>query len=74
MASDQMPLTEAVEYIRNDVAYQAALSELAEVREVLEGMRGFYGTADCWCDSEDDAPHFEHCQRARALYEKLEVK
>jgi hypothetical protein len=49
-------------------------AELAEVREVLEGIRGFYGTADCWCDSEDDAPHFEHCQRARALYERLRVK
>jgi hypothetical protein len=48
--------------------------KLAEVREVLEGIRGFYGTADCWCDSEDDAPHFEHCQRARALYERLRIE
>jgi hypothetical protein len=44
---------------------------LQEVREVLEGIRGFYGTADCWCDSEDGAPHFKHCDRARELYQRL---
>jgi hypothetical protein len=35
MASERMTLVEAVEYIRNDEAYVAALAELQEVREVL---------------------------------------
>ena len=60
--------------VREDILRSTVDAELAEVREVLEGIRGFYGTADCWCDSEDDAPHFEHCQRARALYERLRIK
>jgi hypothetical protein len=49
-------------------------AELQEVRDVLEGIRGFYGTNDCWCDSEDNAPHYGHCQRARELMKRLEVK
>jgi hypothetical protein len=64
-------LAHVVQGVSVQGAIREADAQLAEVREVLEGIRGFYGTADCWCDSEDDAPHFEHCQRARALYERL---
>lgn len=50
-------------------------TELAEVREVLGGLRYL---DDCWCTShvEGDMPrredaHDRKCQRARSLYEKL---
>ena len=48
-------------------------AELAEVREVLYGLRGRY-VKNCWCDAGDDAEHLLSCQRARALYERLEIK
>lgn len=38
----------------------------AEVREVLEGLRGRSG---CWCGTFDN--HSPECLAARALYEKL---
>jgi hypothetical protein len=31
--------------VREDILHGAVDAELAEVREVLEGIRGFYGTA-----------------------------
>ena len=49
-------------------------AELAEVREVLDGLRYQY-VLDCWCDAEEEEDgHKVSCQRARALYERLEIK
>ena len=50
-------------------------AELQEVREVLEGLRQPPPMGKCWCGRGDlGAPnheHLPHCQRARALYERL---
>lgn len=44
----------------------------AQVREVLEGLRGQFGY-QCWCDAEGDTPHLASCHAARALWEGLQV-
>lgn len=49
-------------------------AELAEVREVLEGLRTSPAEADpCWCNGWWSEPHRERCQRARALYDRLRI-
>jgi hypothetical protein len=52
-------------------------AELQEVREVLVSTarhKDSYGLP-CWCVvMMRTMPHMEHCQRARALMEKLEVR
>lgn len=72
---DAMSLVEAIEYIRNDEAYVAALAHLQEVREVLEGLRQASNPA-CWCydtwDSETE-PHSPTCQRTQRLMAQLRV-
>jgi hypothetical protein len=50
-------------------------AELAEVREVLESLA--WSSQYCWCPvpvKTETQPHSAICQRARALYDKLEVK
>jgi hypothetical protein len=71
-----MTLIEAVEYIRNNEAYAAALAELQEVREVLDSTsKRRLPDGPCWCKSYlSTLGHTEDCQRARALMEKLEVR
>lgn len=51
-------------------------SELAEVREVLEGIITCVfdegaGSVMHWCDPEDTCN--DACQRARSLYDKLRI-
>jgi len=52
-------------------------AELAEVREVLDGLRSM-GSNGCWCvfpvQAQATGKHTEPCQRARALYDKLKVE
>jgi hypothetical protein len=51
-------------------------AELAEVREVLDVTRRRASPdGPCWCKSYlPTLGHTEDCQRARALYERLEIK
>jgi hypothetical protein len=74
-----MTLVEAVEYIRNNEAYAAALAELQEVRAVLSQTadRRYPEHGHCWCRKDltnANEPHGEFCQRARALMKRLEVR
>jgi hypothetical protein len=77
MASERMTLVEAIEYIRNNEAHDAALAELKEVRDTLRWLlesKGAYlfhedecpwqyGPDDCTC----------RVSRARQLAERLRV-
>ena len=66
-----MTLVEAIEYIRNNDAHDAALAELAEVREVLDGLIEF---SDQVIEAFEITPLPAHrlcLESARALYEKL---
>jgi len=74
---ETMSLVDAIEYIRNDEAHAAALAELQEVREVLEGLQTFQmnlsseGTERHWCQPNGGCNSW--CQRAGKLMERLEV-
>lgn len=67
----------AVGILEVGVAANTLDTELAEVREVLDGLAddGCYG----WCwqrwgrERGDDEYHSDACQRARALYQKLRI-
>lgn len=66
----------AMTELTNRIA-SALSSRDREVREVLEGLRNNHG---CWCPGSEEyefKPPFvcgSHCQRARALYTKLQPK
>jgi hypothetical protein len=47
--------------------------ELAEVREVLDGLRSLGQSKPCWCRFAGNKEHSVACQRARELYEKLRI-
>jgi hypothetical protein len=63
---------------RHDDAVAAIDVELQEVRDVLRGLVVSFPYGECcWCALPPNAGSVDHtldCERARALYEKLEVK
>lgn len=72
MASElAMKLTEAGLAAKDGLIQDALDTELTEVRHVLRYLQR---ARDCWCIAAWQGTHDALCQRARALYERLEVK